>query len=86
MIKIRYPAVALLLISFTSFLTWAFSKWALVNFGIDLKYVESELAVHEARQAEWIKISSGAGWTLIISVIVLSALLAYRWFFVPSRV
>ena len=83
--KIRYPAAALLLISFAAFLAWAFSNWALVNIGIDLKYMGSETDMHLARQAEWIKIRSGAGWTLIISMIILSILLAYRWFFVPSK-
>lgn len=85
MFKIRYPAAALLLILLMAFLTWAFSNWALVNIALDLKYMESEADIHLARQAEWTKIRSSAGWTFVISVAAFSALLAYRWYFVPSK-
>lgn len=86
MLKIRYPAAVLLLISFVAFLTWAFSNWALVNVGLDLKYMGSEADIHLARQAEWIEIRSRAGWTFVMSAMAFSTLLAYRWFFVPSKV
>lgn len=85
MFKIRYPAAALLVFLFVAFLIWVFSNWALVDVGLDLKYLESETDVHMARQAEWIRIRSSAGWTFVISVAASSALLAYRWFFVPSK-
>ncbi|MCB0815047.1 MAG: hypothetical protein KDB87_18025 [Flavobacteriales bacterium] len=84
-VKLRYPAAILLIISFCSFAVWAYSHMALVSIGLDLKYLESEVEVHLARKAEWTRIASQAGWTLITSTIVLSLLLTYRWFFVPSR-
>ncbi|MBK9177076.1 MAG: hypothetical protein IPM46_12250 [Flavobacteriales bacterium] len=84
-LKARYPAAALLVISVGSFMYWAFSNWALVNVGLDLKYLESETDIHLARQADWTLIRSRTGWTFLISATALSILLTYRWFVRPIR-
>lgn len=83
--RARYPSAGLLAISFVAFIGWAYSNLALVNVGIDLKYLESETEIHLARQAEWMIIRSRTGWAFLCSATVLSVLLAYRWFFVPSK-
>lgn len=81
----RYPAAILVIISFSAFAVWAYSHMVLADIGLDLKYLESEMDIHMARESEWTWVASGAGWTMIISMIVLSALLTYRWLFIPSR-
>lgn len=83
--RARYPAAGLLVISFVAFIGWAYSNLALVNVGLDLKYLESATEILLGRQAEWMIIRSRTGWVSLGSATVLSVLLAYRWFFVPSK-
>ena len=83
-VRARYPAGGLCVVAFAAFLGWAWSSWMIVNIGIDLKYLESETAMHLGRQAEWSIIRSRFGWALAGSCLVLSFLLIYRWFIKPS--
>jgi len=82
--RARYPAAGLIVVSFVAFIGWAYSNLALVNVGLDLKYLESETEIHLARRAEWMIVRSRTGCVFLSSVIALAVLLAYRWFFVPS--
>ena len=84
-LKLRYPAAVLSMVSFVSFLGWLWSNWMLANISIDLKYMESETAIHVARQAEWSVIKSRIGWIWLISTSLLMAILIFRWFIKPSR-
>ena len=84
-LKLRYPAAMLCVISFVSFLGWLWSNWMLTNIGIDLKYMESETAIHLARQAEWTMIKSRMGWGLVFAMCLLLPLLVFRWFIKPSK-
>ena len=83
--RARYPAAVLCVVSFFSFLGWIWSNWVLVDVGIDMKYLETEAHTHVARRDEWVGIRMwfGRGW--LFSAGLLSLLLVYRWFFVPSR-
>ncbi len=83
--RARYASAGLLVTSLVAFIGWAYSNLALVNVGLDLKYLESETEVHLARQAEWVIIRSRTGWVFLCSAAAFSVLLAYRWFFVPSK-
>jgi hypothetical protein len=63
----------------------ACSSSVLLNTGLDLKYMESEASELGARQALWSAIRSRISWIIIVALAMLTGLLTYRWFFVPSK-
>jgi hypothetical protein len=84
-LKVRYPAAALALLSTGSFVGWAFAKWALVDIGLDAKYLGAGSEVNLAEQELWLLTRSWMGWVCLVSTMLLLLLLAYRWLLVPSR-
>jgi hypothetical protein len=84
-LKVRYPAAVLALLSSRSFVGWAFAKCALVDIGLDAKYLGSGSEVDLAEQALWPSMRSWMGWVCLVSTMLLLLLLAYRWLLVPSR-
>lgn len=77
--KLRYPAAALIGISFLSVLGWLWSLLVLFSLAVD---VEAESLTEN--EWWWQCFNTVMGWTFVISLALLLGILIYRWFIRPS--